>query len=974
MNFKYTKTIQRGICLLLLVSLIIPSADMNVLAAPGDTTRISVDSSGIEGNDMSRFASISADGRFVVFESDANNLVSGDTNNATDIFVKDRLTGQVTRVSVDSSGIEGNNGSGGSAISADGRFVAFSSDATNLVTGDTNSFTDIFLRDLQLGTTIRISVSSSAEQANNFSDSELAISSNGRFVAFRSNATNLVSDDGNGFADIFVRDTQTGTTELISRTSDGAVANGTSFSPAISADGNIVAFTSNATNLDGNDTNNRNDVFIRRRSNGQTLRVSLSTDGFGANLGANEPSISADGRYVSFSSEATNLITEDTYGYTHVYIRDLQTNTTILASRYSEGGVLVADTENSSLSPDGRYIAFEFDDKGDGLPLRWIYVRDLISGLTISITPRPQEDTSPSSPSISNNGVVVFFSRANNLVNGDTNGVHDIFAKEINFQIDSVPTVSSLHTLCGVGCSPSASTISFSVTFSESVTGVTADDFALTTTGSITGASIIDVTGSGNVYTVNVNTGTGDGTIRLDVVDNDSIIDSALHPLGGTGAGNGNFNTGDVYLIDKTLPSVISILRVDPDPTGNAEVNFNVTFSEPVTGVDGSDFTISTVGSIAGVFVSNVNGSGNLYTVTVNTGTGDGSLHIDLIDNDSILDVNANLLGGVGAGNGNFTLGESYIVDKNPPTVISSLRTDGNPTSANTIRFTVTFSEAVRNVDVADFILTTTGVTNAFVQEISRADNIYTITVNTGTGNGTIRLDVLDDDSIIDSANRSLGGTGIGNGSFATGETYTVNKIIIKLVTESFRSTGMNDGWVLEANENSNTGGSKNSGADIFKLGDDKQDRQFRAILHFPTYYLPDNAIVTRVILMIKKRDVIGTDPFTTHQNVVIDIQKGMFGNFNLFSFLSLELVDFIAPASAYSVGTIQNNPTGDWYWSMLDATSFSSINLTGITQIRLGFLLDDNDDLDEDSIRFYSGDYVGQRDRPHLQIEYYVP
>jgi len=973
MKFQYSKTIQRGICLLLLVALILPTGTQNALAAPGDTTLISIDSSGIQGNDMSRFADISADGRYVVFESDANNLVSGDTNNTTDIFVKDRFTGQVTRVSVDSSGAEANNGSGGSAISANGRFVAFGSDASNLVANDTNNTTDIFLRDLQLGITTRISVSSSGDQANNVSDTQIAISADGRFVAFVSDASNLVSDDGNGVADIFVRDTQTGTTELISRTSDGAVANGTSFDPAISDNGNIVAFVSTATNLDGNDTNGRADVFIRRRSNGQTLTVSISTDGFIANFGARDPSITADGRYVSFSSSATNLVSEDTFSYTHVYIRDLQTNTTTLVSRDSNESILVADTENSSFSPDGRYIAFEFDDKGDGLPLRWIYVRDLVLGLTTVATPRPDEDTSPSMPAISNNGVLVFHSRASNFVSGDANGVFDVFAKEVFFQVDNAPTVSSLQPTCGAVCPPSALTISFTVTFSESVTGVTADDFVLTTTGTIASASIIDVTGSGNTYTVNVNTGTGDGTIRLDVIDNDSIIDSNSNPLGGTGAGNGNFNTGGVYLIDKTLPSVINITRADPDPTENAQVNFTVTFSESVIGVDGSDFTISTIGSITGASISNVSGSGNLYTVTVNTGSGDGALHIDLIDNDSILDVNANPLGGTGVGNGNFTTGEFYTIDKTPPTVISILRADGNPTSANTIRFVVNFSEAVHNVDFADFVLTTTGVTGASMTEIFRVDNVYTVTVNTGTGNGTIRLDLIDNDSIVDSSNRPLGGVGAGNGNFV-GETYTVNKITYVIQTERIRSNGTNDGWVLESNEDSNKGGSKNSNDITFRIGDDAQDRQYRAILHFPTLHLPDNAVITKIILMMKVQSITGTDPFTTHGNIFIDIRYGPFGSFGPFGIKALQNSDFEAPASLYNVGQIQNNSVGGWYWAMLNPSAFSAIDKTGITQIRLAFQVDDNDNTGNNYLAFYSGDFVEQRDRPHLLIEYYVP
>lgn len=973
MKSQYSKTIQRGISLLMLTSLIFPVGIQNVLAASGDMTLVSVDSSGIQGNGMSRFSSISADGRYVAFESDANNLVSGDTNNATDIFLKDRFTGQATRVSVDSSGAEANNGSGGSVISSNGRFVAFGSDASNLVANDTNNTTDIFLRDLQLGITTRISVSSSGEQANSVSDSQIAISADGRFVAFVSDASNLVSDDSNGVSDIFVRDTQTGITELISRTSDGAVANGASFDPAISDDGNIVAFVSTATNLDGNDTNGRADVYIRRRSNSQTLTASISTDGFIANFGARDPSISADGRYVSFSSASTNLINEDTFSYTHIYIHDLQTNITTLVSRDTNENILVADTENPAFSPDGRYIAFEFDDKGDGLPLRWIYVRDLVLGSTTSATPMPQEDGPPISPAISNNAVLTFHSRGSNFVAGDANGVFDVFAKEVVFQVDSSPTVSTIQPTCQVGCSPSALTISFTVTFSEPVTGVTSDDFVLTTTGTIAGASIIDVIGSGNTYTVNVNTGAGDGTIRMDVFDNDSIIDSTSNPLGGIGAGNGNFNTGGIYVIDKTLPSVTSIVRTDPNPTENAEVNFNVTFSEPVTGVDGSDFSISITGNITGVIVDNVSGSGNLYTVTVSTGSGDGSLRIDLLDDDSIIDLNTNPLGGAGVSNGNFALGESYTVDKTLPTVLSILRADVSPTSSNTIRFVVNFSKAVNNVDFSDFVLTTTGISDASLTEIFRADNVYTVTVNTGTGNGTLRLDLIDDDSIIDSSNRPLGGVGAGNGNF-NGETYTITKKVFLIQTERIRSTGVNDGWVLESSEDSNKGGSKNSTANTFRIGDDGQDRQYRAILHFPTLYLPDNAVITKIILMMKVQNVTGTDPFSTHGNIFIDVRSGPFGSIGPFGIKALQNSDFEYPASIYNVGQIQNNSVGGWYWAMLDPMAFSAIDKTSITQIRLAFQLDDNDDMNNDYLSFYSGNTIEQGDRPHLLIEYYDP
>src|SRR5262249_31183522 len=154
---------------------------------------------------------------------------------------------------------------------------------------------------------------------------------------------------------------------------------------------------------------------------------------------------------------------------------------------------------------------------------------------------------------------------------------------------------------------------------SESVTGVDAGDFALTTTGSISGAAVTLVSGSGATRTVTVSTGSNDGTIRLDVSDNDSIVDAANNPLGGTGVGNSNFTSGEVYTVDKVNPTVSSIVRAGSNPTNAASVDFTVTFSENVTGVDTGDFALATSG-VSGTSISGVTGSNTTYTVTVNTG------------------------------------------------------------------------------------------------------------------------------------------------------------------------------------------------------------------------------------------------------------------------------------------------------------------------------------------------------------------
>jgi len=197
------------------------------------TERVSVDSLGVQGNGDTYEASISADGRYVAFESAASNLVSGDTNSFTDVFVRDRQSGTTKRVSVSSLGAQGNNDSNGASISADGRYVAFSSRASNLIGGDTNVTSDVFVRDRQSGTTERVSIGSGGAQANDASG-PASISADGRFVAFVSDATNLVSGDTNGVTDIFVRDRVSGTTERVSIDSGGLEGDSGSYQPALS--------------------------------------------------------------------------------------------------------------------------------------------------------------------------------------------------------------------------------------------------------------------------------------------------------------------------------------------------------------------------------------------------------------------------------------------------------------------------------------------------------------------------------------------------------------------------------------------------------------------------------------------------------------------------------------------------------------------------------------------------------------------
>jgi Tol biopolymer transport system component len=322
----------------------------------GITERVSVDSAGVEGDGNSFFPAISSDGRVVSFHSKATNLVAGDTNGKEEVFVHDRVSGVTERMNVDSAGVQGNGGAYKSALNADGRFVSFYSYSRNLVANDVNKMPDVFLRDRVSGTTELISVDSNGVQADDGSFKS-AISADGRFVAFDSFATNLVVGDTNTWSDVFVRDRQNGTTERVSVRSSGKQANGGSNRPAISADGRFVAFSSFATNLVTTDSNGTWDVFVHDRQTGVTEIVSVDGAGNVGDGASIKPTISADGRYVAFSSDATNLVPGDTNGAQDVFVHDRLTGTTKRVSVDSAGGEADAACDKAVLSADGRFVA-----------------------------------------------------------------------------------------------------------------------------------------------------------------------------------------------------------------------------------------------------------------------------------------------------------------------------------------------------------------------------------------------------------------------------------------------------------------------------------------------------------------------------------------------------------------------------------------------------------------------------------------
>jgi hypothetical protein len=602
------------------------------LAAPGDTIRVSMASGGTQGNSGSYYQSISADGRYVAFTSFSSNLVSGDTNGVDDVFVRDTVAKTTTRVSVASNGAQGNGRSDIPSISADGRYVTFHSDATNLVDG---AMGGVFLRDTSTNTTVLISVDVDGNPSNGNYPS---ISANGRYVIFASYASNLVNDDTNWCWDVFVRDTVANTTTRVSVDSNGVEGDNHSGNySSISADGRYVSFTSLASNLAGLDTNGTWDVFVHDTWLNTTTRVSVDSLDTEGNNRSDYSSISGDGHYVAFWSLANNLVSGDTNGWEDVFIHDNVSNTTTRVSVNSNGTQGNSGSGIPSISADGRYVAFD--------------------------------------------------SAASNLVSGDTNGFGDSFVRD---------TASNVTT------------------------------------------------------------------------------------------------------------------RVSVDSNG-------------------------------------MEGNGNSGLVSI---SGDGRY--------------------------------------------------------------VAFESAANNLISGD----TNGYPDVFMHDTSIAPTLYS----------------------------------------------------------SVKSVAANDGWILEASETSDTGGTLDATSTTVRLGDDAAKKQYRAILSFSTAGLPDNAVITKVTLKVKQQGIVGGgNPLTAFQGFMVDIKRGTFGA------PALQAGDFQAPlgAAGKTYGPFKPALVDGWYSINLTAGKAyinKSTTASGLTQLRLRFKLDDNNNAVANYLSLYSGNIIPIANRPQLNIEYYVP
>lgn len=410
-----------------------------VMAGAQTIERVSVSGDGLEGNGDSNLVSpkraISADGRYVVFTSLADNLVPDDHNGTADVFQRDRLLGTTVRVSVSSDGGDALGTSENPSMSADGRYVAFQSDAGNIVAGDENGMIDVFVRDMELGQTVRASVDVDGQDPDGNS-TRPSMSGDGRMVAFSSSATDMIPGGTTVAVDIYVRDLDMGETIYVSVGHDGSSGNANSWVPEITPDGRFVVFTSGADNLVAGDVYEAQEVFVRDLILGQTVRVSVDINGEDSNARNGRSAISADGNLVAWWSRATDLVADDTNDQDDIFVRDMAAGVTTRVNVSSNGDQAeLGGSWHPTISSSGRYVSFLSDAAnlvpGDTNGFGEVFVHDRITGLTslpcVNVAWEQANEISQY-PSISaDERLMVFQSVASNLAGPDTNGAWDVY-------------------------------------------------------------------------------------------------------------------------------------------------------------------------------------------------------------------------------------------------------------------------------------------------------------------------------------------------------------------------------------------------------------------------------------------------------------------------------------------------------------------------------------------------------------------
>ncbi len=513
------------IFLLAAIVLVLTFGVQGVLAFAGMEV-VSVSSGGVQGNDVSGASSVSADGRYIAFQSLATNLVSPDTSNSQ-IFVRDRQTGATTLVSAGPGGVYGDSNSYDPSISGNGRYIGFESPATNLVS-PASSGNQVFVRDTQAGTTALACVNASGVQGNDDSFNA-SLSADGRYIAFQSPATNLVSPASSG-NQIFVRDRQAGTTTLVSVNASGDQCDGYSSNPSISPDGRYISFESWSTNLVSPPTSNSySQIFVHDRQTGANWLASKGPGGEG-NANSLYSSISADGRYVAFYSDATNLVSPATSGTIQIFVYDRQSDAVTLVSVNTSGSEGDNRSINPSISADGRYIAFHSwatDLVSPATSGVQVFVRDTQAGVTTLISMNAngvQGNNYSAFPSVSGNGnFVAFTSGATNLVNPPTSS-DQIFVAGGPY-IPPPPSTFTIAATAGANGSISPTgVVTVSSGASQTFT-ITAD------TGYQVADVLVDGSSVGEVSSYTFTNVTADHTISASFAS--GSIGSGDHPYGG---------------------------------------------------------------------------------------------------------------------------------------------------------------------------------------------------------------------------------------------------------------------------------------------------------------------------------------------------------------------------------------------------------------------------------------------------------
>lgn len=420
---------------LVLATLILLFATITTAAAfGGQTWFLSQTGAGVAGNDSSSYPDTDRIGRYTVFESRASNLVPNDTNDEIDIFLKDRVTGEITLVSRGLNGVPANEDSNNAVISDNGRYVTFTSHATNLVSDVVATVPQAYVFDRETNTVELVSTNAIGEISNAGSGAD-DISADGRYVLINTAADNFGYADANGDNDIFLKDRQTGTVELISVATNAATGNLGSYTASMSADANYIVFASYASNLGPTDTTEQVDIYYRDRTTNATSLVSISEANQQSEAYVSYPSVTDDGRYVVFVAEGNGLIPVGLPGTDdNIVMRDMQTGGMHLVS--GDGNAVAVNASGMpEIAADGRWVVFEAYDNPlvmtDTNTTTDIYLKDMETEAVqlVSVGPNGEAGNYPSGNAVlSHDGtVIVYDSYSSTFAPNDDIGM-DVFA------------------------------------------------------------------------------------------------------------------------------------------------------------------------------------------------------------------------------------------------------------------------------------------------------------------------------------------------------------------------------------------------------------------------------------------------------------------------------------------------------------------------------------------------------------------